>query len=365
MSESWENEQREHALTAYFDNELGPEERTHVEQLLENNPDEAELLRRWAENRDTIRELPRYSLDGGFAGRVMAAIEKSSHQHASNEQVVTVTNRAGLDSETNTWRIGLAVIAALAAMLMLTLFVFPAMHESNLAEHQPVISGTGEVLGPEVSPGSMAPNNDVPSAKRQPVIGSLNRSLPGDKNTGRPVDPLAWNSITGPSVEQVLWIENKPLAELEAILASHSIRLVVPDGDAQDQVHLVPQSTAGVEALYVVSTVARMKRAISEMSSESDCLVKVFPLPGGLAGSAIMLPEKAGRENGAAQQIKPLDLTPKGEDSTEIANVDKWFGLVADDDESRIIEFLLLINTSQEAATRVPADSLKPASSDR
>jgi hypothetical protein len=286
MADSLNNEERELLLTAYFDNELGPEDRARVELMLAENPNDAEMLQQWRENGNAIRDLPSFSLDDGFAARVLAAPEISSDQHHANATIVNVQDRVGPDSETN-WRIGLGAIATLAAMLLLTLFVFPAMIDSKFADHQPETSGSGEVVSPEGSKNDIDPGGPE---NHQPIVGPLKSSLPGGNKNGGPVDPIVLN-FTGPHVERVLWIEDKSLADLETVLANHSIRLLGPDGAIENQVHLVSQSTNGVEALYVVSSIARMKQA-TLVAYRSPLIPLKRPLPS--APRSIQLPCSSG-----------------------------------------------------------------------
>ena len=260
MSESLNNEQRELLLTAYFDNELGPEDRTRVELMLAENPSYSQLLRQWRENRDAIAELPRFSLDDGFAARVLAA-SVSAHQQAS-ATMTKVQSHVVTESETNNWRIGLGAIATLAAMLLLTLFVFPAMIDSNVAV---LPSASTDVISPENSTNLSDP---VVVEQRQPEIVARKSSLAGGAKNGRPVDPIALKSLNRPNVERVLWIENKSLIDLETVLANHSIRLVEPDGDIQDQTHLVQQSAHGVEAtLREISRQSKMPLRLASSRS--------------------------------------------------------------------------------------------------
>lgn len=351
MSDSTNNEQHQQLLTAYFDNELDAEDRTRVESSLVDNPGDAKLLQQWRENGDAIRKLPRYCLGDDFSERVLAATESVSSHPIAIGNVTRVEDFVDVESTTNNWRIGLSAIATLAAMLLLTLFVFPAMVGSNLADNQPARPVSNEVVNPDHAANNDALVGNHSPEKRRPELGSLNSSLPSESRNGRPVDPIALKTFTGPSVEQVLWIENRSLADLESILSDHSIKIVDAEGGILNQVHLVPQSSEGVEAVFVVSTVARMRRAIADLSSESTGSVRAFPLPGGSTSSAVMPRQKPGVGNASAQQIKPLDLSQKSADATEIASVDKWFGLVGDDDDSRIVPFLLLLNPAPDSGS--------------
>ena len=69
-----------------------------------------------------------------------------------------------------------------------------------------------------------------------------------------------------------------------------------------------------------------MKQAIAELSADSNCTVKAFPLPSASTSSTVFSMEKTSSQNGSAQQIVPFDLSQKGAEASEIASLDKWFG---------------------------------------
>lgn len=345
MSDSLNNDQREQLLTAYFDNELGPVERSQTESMLAEDSDLTRLLQQWQGHRDAIRELPRYSLDEGFSGRVLAVLDDSPASADGHCQ----SDSALVELPSNPWRSGLSTIAVLAAMLLMTLFVFPQFNQPEVAV-LPLEPAGSDLIPAEDNGDSDSRPASIDSSVRQPVINSRNRSLVDGSHTGRPVDPIVVSGFEGPRVEQVLWVENKSLAELETVLARHSIKVVNPEESSQDPIHLVPMTQARVEAVYVISSAERMKRAILEMTSPT-CSVSSFPLPLGFVAD---LAEPNQPDFGSAQQIKPMDLGGNGLDATEIASLDQWFGLVGESDPSRPIQFLLLINLSGSDAENNP-----------
>ena len=77
-------------------------------------------LSQWREQSTEIRKLPRYKLDDGFAFRVMREV-----------LVPPSTDTTGRTKSVTNWRTGFAAIATLAAMLLLTLFVFPNISKQN------------------------------------------------------------------------------------------------------------------------------------------------------------------------------------------------------------------------------------------
>ena len=135
------NNDREKLLTAYLDGELGNKERAHVESLIESNPDDARLVAQMREHGDLIRSMPKYRLDEGFADRVFAAAEMGGFEGWStvSRNQAEASTRIELGSDTGTdWRVGAVAIATLAAMLLLTLFVFPSNVDQPLVaeKHQ-------------------------------------------------------------------------------------------------------------------------------------------------------------------------------------------------------------------------------------
>lgn len=353
MSDSLTNEQRELLLTAYFDDELGPEERAQAELILAERPEEARKLAKWRQNADAIRELPRFRLDDGFAARVMIAVESNAEQ-LNTESMLDKVQLPQVGSQRSDWRIGLAAIMTLAAMLLLTLFVFPAMNDSKFDNPSVAVNQTESNViennqNSDIETAQVPPNDQesfsAPS-NRRPRIGTLNSSLPSERRNSRSVEPIAVvNPAQTPNIEQVLWVETKSLDDLENILANHSIHIVSADKHSREPAHLAAQSAGGPEALFVVSTALQMKQAIVEMSNDSTCSVRAFPLP----DVGTVAPENSLVVNASAQQIKPLDLNEKGADASEIARLDKWFGLVDDTNEERMIQFLLMVNTESRS----------------
>lgn len=335
MSDSLNNDQREQLLTAYFDDELGLKERAEAEAILADAPEQSQMLDQWRDSRRALQALPRYSLDRGFSKRVLAAIEDASPSTKSTGP----NQRLAVETSEKQWRTGLGLIATLAAMVLLTLFVFPRLNKSEMTVGKLEKSVASGVDTPAIVENDSEPVGENSIAK-QPVSRLRNSSLSGRNSNGRPVAPLVFPDFAGPRVEQVLWVENKPLAELEAILTNHQIKVVNREDNTQAPAHFVPMSSAQIDAVYVISSADRMKRAINEISSQS-CTVKSFPLPVGLVAD---WNDPARLEVDSAQQLKPMDLSGNANAASEIASLDRWFGLVGDSDPNRPIQFLLLVN---------------------
>ncbi len=112
MSDVSQNEQ---LLAALIDGELSSDERQNAEKLLAENPQYQKLVQSWRDQAAGIRELPKYKLDEGFAFRVM------------RDAIAPPVVPSPAASLVSNWKMGFAAIATLAAMLLLTLFVFPKM----------------------------------------------------------------------------------------------------------------------------------------------------------------------------------------------------------------------------------------------
>lgn len=125
MSSFWSSER----ISDYLDDRLSVEERARVEEHLRNNPADQAQLVEFTEMQQALRNAPRYELDSGFTDRVLGAIAKSVQ-----------TDPAGMDSEdlavnkssadpprpsTTNWRYTASMIAALAAILLLSAFLLP------------------------------------------------------------------------------------------------------------------------------------------------------------------------------------------------------------------------------------------------
>jgi len=130
----------EEFISAYLDGELSPEQMDAVRQQLadSNSPQDARSLKELREVQNRLRALPSFELDNGFAGRVLNRIDASDKnrldKNGSDKNVPNHSKSAGAASRLgreeqpsgfDSWRIPLAAICALAAMILLTLFLNP------------------------------------------------------------------------------------------------------------------------------------------------------------------------------------------------------------------------------------------------
>ena len=120
MSESLHDEQ---LLTALFDGELQGDERARAEKLLADNLEYQQLFAQWKHAADQLRLLPQSRMDDGFVDRVLACITDSTNEAPVESPVVSSLSNSP-------WQLGFSAIATLAALLLLTLFVFPNIDQS-------------------------------------------------------------------------------------------------------------------------------------------------------------------------------------------------------------------------------------------
>ncbi len=320
----------EQLLTAYLDGELDSEHRAKAELLIRENAQYARLVEDWKENGNVLRRLPKYELGKRFSDRVLAACENAqleTPQAASRESTsdVQVPRMSPAPSGQTSPMNGLVAIAFLAAMVLLTLFVFPAFVEQpRLAQADPVV-GSDQVA----TENSDAANPENTKQGDNPVIQRVERnkmlSAPGPASV---VDPIHTFNSNLPVVEQVFWVKldmaDQSLAGLQKILADNAIRIVDSERDFSQ--------TDDVSAIYVVASSLQMQKAFGNLSHQSSARVTAFPLP------------LSKIQSGKAQQVSPINLVGDAQQATEIAELERWFGLAGDEDEARPVRFLLLVS---------------------
>ncbi len=165
MSDASFNEQ---LLTALFDGELQGAERERAEKLLAENSECQQMFQAWQTQAERIRTLPRYQLDDNFAQSVIQAIES---------QTVPATGVLA------NWQTGFAAIVTLAAMLLLTLFVFP-----NIAGFQPVAG-----LAPSLEAESLEISDHQAPADRfslDSAVGETREKVAANAGLARDASPI-------------------------------------------------------------------------------------------------------------------------------------------------------------------------------
>ncbi|MGI9519414.1 MAG: anti-sigma factor family protein, partial [Pirellulaceae bacterium] len=127
MSDFWSEER----ITDYLDDRLSQPERELVEAHLQENPGDAETLREFQQMREALRGAKTFKLDDGFSQRVLQSIQQlpqpvtvtapmSPMVERSRESMIK--SNGGL--QTN-WRYTAGMIAAIAATLLLAVFLVP------------------------------------------------------------------------------------------------------------------------------------------------------------------------------------------------------------------------------------------------
>ena len=321
----------ERLLTAYFDNELEPAERGEVEMMLAANPDLRGLLDQWQSSGDSLRRLPSYSLGAEFSAGVRSKIDAAAvaKQHSPAAAVST------WDSQ----RVGMGGIVALAALLLLTLFVFPSLVEDGLDQQAAL------VVKEAVDRESKVPSETPPKQRPKPIIAPRNSSLP--RNPGRS-PRMASTGTKSRGVEQVLLIQNAALSDLEAILNRHEIHIVDSKGKTLDGENLLAQAKQGMEAIHVVSEKASMQNAINEIADHESVTVTTFTMPGQLGSRAIGNSKSAKTEESSALQLQPRDFSGAAETAREINELNDWFKLDDEEQGGEPLEGLLLIQSLRQ-----------------
>jgi|GEM_PF-1877962 len=326
----------ERLLTAYFDNELEPAERVEVETMLAENPDLRGLLDQWQNSGDSLRRLPTYSLGAEFSAGVRSKIDATAVATAA---VATQRSPATAASIWDSQRIGMGGIAALAALLLLTLFVFPSLVGDGHDQQAALVvkeAADREPTGPPETPLKERP---------KPIIAPRNSSLP--RNPGR-FPRMASTGTKSRGVEQVLLIQNAALSDLEAILSRHEIRIVDSKGKTLDGENLIAQAKQGMEAIHVVSEKASMQNAISEIADHESVTVTAYTMPGQLGSRAISNSKSAKTEESSALQLQPRDFSGSAEIAREINDLNDWFKLDDEEQGGEPVECLLLIQSPSQ-----------------
>lgn len=317
----------ERRLIAYFDNELEPAERADIETMLAENSDLGELLDQWQKTGDSLRQLPEYGLGADFTAGVQAKIDAMGTAKPQRPTVVA----SNWDSQ----KIGISGIVALAALLLLTLFVFPSL----------VGDGPVQQAGVVVNEQPAVPSTARPKEKAKPILAPRNSSLP--RTTNR--IPGATSSRAKPrGIEQVLLIQNATLSDLEAILNRHEIRIVDSKGKAPDGAHFIPQAKQGMEAIHIVSHQGNMQSAINEIADHESIIVTAFSIPGQLESREIGNSRSVEKEDASALQLQPVALGSAVAISREIEELDRWFKVGDEEGDREPMECLLLLQSASQ-----------------
>ena len=148
----------ENLISAYLDNQLSVEERARFEERLRQDEQLRALTHQLELQSRELRALPKFSLDTGFADRVVNDARLDSvFANASSRQHEAPTRAASrkfseYSVEQSKWKYALGAIASLAALLLLSAFlVFPKMYEAlSVAEN-----ATAEAAEPHTESGDI------------------------------------------------------------------------------------------------------------------------------------------------------------------------------------------------------------------
>ncbi len=143
----------EELLSAYADGQLTGADKVRAEKLIADNPHYAELIEQWREQGQMIRALPRFRMDRDFSDRILVTHDL--------ERTDLLPQRSSIQSERSLklWdgRTAAAAILALAAMILLTLFVFPAAPQPM---SEVAVSSPSKNQSPDVSTNEEASESD-------------------------------------------------------------------------------------------------------------------------------------------------------------------------------------------------------------
>ncbi|MCH2180805.1 MAG: hypothetical protein MK108_02250 [Mariniblastus sp.] len=107
----------ENLISAYLDGELSPEESAHVERMLQQHPEYADLLEEFRQQSAALKQLPKLELDADFARRVMADDRIRATAPPAADRAVP----ANMGRER--WVGAIAAIGALAATILVILLL--------------------------------------------------------------------------------------------------------------------------------------------------------------------------------------------------------------------------------------------------
>lgn len=337
MTDAFQNQQHELHLIAYLDGELDREERLLADTILKENPELVVLLEQWRENGKNLRALPRYRLDASFTNRVLENLEtipsvRLNDRSATPPPLTPTTKR----SRAVTWWVGIASVTTLAALLLAMVSFFPDATTEN-----PVI-GQADQDGPEmVAQPNVGDFNPVAGANSDSDASSpsLSDSSPALAQNARSQPhrivrpPMAMQLKQGDltetvdAVAHVVVITIPPATEtrddwIQHACLENSIRIIrsgnlveTPEGSDKlaDLKQAIPQIRGDGEAVFVVATVANMRKLAKALSETSQ--VHVIPVVGG------------------ASDVDPSEVDPSK----------PWFGDSEQDDDSRLIHSLLFV----------------------
>ena len=121
----------ENLITGYLDNQLSPEERAELEQLLRDNPDSQKWLEQLQADKELVGSLPRFSLDANFVDRVMSddRVEQVFGKTAAGQVAVAgedglhQARSVGASVRSSRMKMIVVAVGSLAALVLIALSV--------------------------------------------------------------------------------------------------------------------------------------------------------------------------------------------------------------------------------------------------
>ena len=120
-------------ISDYLDGQLNAEQRTLFEEQMRQDPQLRELTAKLKRQSEELRSLPKHSLDAGFADGLM----NDSRIDNAFEQIVPQASKAVAAKEfpvqPRKWKYMIGALSALAALLLISVFLILPMSVSNFA----------------------------------------------------------------------------------------------------------------------------------------------------------------------------------------------------------------------------------------
>ena len=128
----------ENLISGYLDNQLSPSERAEVEKMLDADPELQVLFDELKEQSNSLSGLPKFRLGNDFADRLMASAEVSQAFTSFGEDSDTIL-KAKIPNSSR-FLLSASAIAALAAMVLMTLWVPVPTSVTNVADLEDTVA---------------------------------------------------------------------------------------------------------------------------------------------------------------------------------------------------------------------------------
>ena len=209
----------------FVDGQLSDEQIPRAKELIANDPKSAELYETLRGQQERLRALPQYSLDDSFADRVVSAaqaedlfdrklVADQTEKHAIPISAANSTSAAGSQPAGGfvNWRGAAAAIVALAALILVTLFIIPATNSnpsSLAAKSEETKSSKAEPSSASVKEEQQFSDRDADQELAKDSLDKQAKVIP----FGSAIDDFA-EGAAEPSVEANPQLE--PMADFQA-----------------------------------------------------------------------------------------------------------------------------------------------------